>query len=203
MEQPSRSQGRSERRDVTEAFASTSRWLYFSAELSRVERKFRLDGELIERRTILFGMATLDRDCISIATDATNNTRKLTCSIESASNEANRGPWAINIGYNPVNRELGLAEEWFVACYLPREIFDQLEHEFLNQSARYVSGSCTTDMWLSKLDADAALGQGIIWLLRPGQDGGHQMSQGMATMFRWSLAPHLAADPYLIGEGIA
>lgn len=200
MEQPSGSQRKSERRD--EAFASTSRWLYFRAELARIERKFRLDRGLIERRTILFGTATLDRDGISIATDATSNTRKLTCTIETASNDTNRGPWAINIGYNPVNCEMGLAEEWFVACYLPGEIFDQLEHEFLNQSARHVSASCATDMWLSKLDAEAALGQGITWLLRPGQDGGPQMSQGMATMFRWSLPPHLALaqDPYLTGE---
>lgn len=204
MEQPSRSQRKSEHQDVTEPFVTTSRWLHLRAELSRIERKFRLDQKPIEKRTILFGMATLDRDCISIAAESTNCTRKLTCSIEAASDEVNRGPWAMNVGYNPVNQEIGLPEEWFVACYLPKEVFDQLEHEFLNTNARYISGSCTTDMWVSKRDADAPLEREITWLLRPGQHRGPKMGLGTATMFRWSLAPFSVAaqDPYLAGEPI-
>jgi hypothetical protein len=183
------SQRKPEHRPNTEAFVTTSRWLYLSAKLTRSERKFRLDGEPIETRTILFGTANIDRDRISIATDTTNTARDLTCSIEAASDKPDRGPWTLNVGYNEVNQEVGLPNEWFVACYLPKEIFDQLENEFLTKNARYVAGSCTTDMWVSKVDSSAPLALGVTWVLRPGQYSNPKLGQGKLTMFRWSLAP--------------
>ncbi|SCB53806.1 hypothetical protein GA0061098_102113 [Bradyrhizobium shewense] len=188
--------------ETTEAFVPTPRWLYLSAELARIERKFRLDQDHTESRTILFGKATIDLDRVSIATDTTNTTCELTCSIETASDKPSRDPWAINVGYNSINRELGLPDEWFVACYLPKESFDQLESEFLAKNARYVSASCTTDMCVSKADFNAPLAQGVTWLLQPGHYSNPKMGLGKLTMFRWSLAPQSLStqNPYIHNE---
>jgi hypothetical protein len=193
---PSLVERKLEHPQISDTLISTQRWVYFSGQLLRSERNFRHDGSTLEKRVILFGNANVDRDRVSLATDPAKSTSVLNLSVQAGLEKPNRAPWTVNIGYNPIDKEVGQPDEWFISCHLPKDIFDQLDEEFLNQNARFLSGACTTDMWISPEASSASLAQGIAWFLGPGKHATPEMGHGHLMLFRWSSGLTMDGSPY-------
>ena len=130
-----------------------ARWLYFDACIHHSERRFDPAESVSAGRTVLLGSAPLHDDRVDLFPEGSSNTRKCLFSAEAASSRKGRVEWVAHIGHNNAVSDLRLTSEWFLSCFLPDEIFGELNEHFMTGRAKFILGAVESDMRVTPQDA--------------------------------------------------
>lgn len=105
--------------------------------------------------------------------------------------------WTASIGFLEEDWHVGTEGRFFIECYVPKDVFDNVLHGYISGKTHSLSVGLRTTLWVAEAHRYMPVSSPLDWFLMPTVSSGYPSSRlesGKITSLAWREAP-IQASP--------